>query len=38
MRGYKRVESALNVSRLLIWSGNSLGKGGADLGLLFGQG
>jgi transposase-like protein len=36
MRGYKRVESAVNVSRLLTWCGNALGRGGADLGLLFG--
>ncbi|MCS7040694.1 MAG: hypothetical protein NZP34_13900, partial [Caldilineales bacterium] len=35
MRGYKRVESAVNVSRLLAWSGNHLGKGGANLAILL---
>jgi transposase-like protein len=35
MRGYKRPESAVNVSRLLAWSGNHLNKGGADLALLI---
>ena len=34
MRGYKRPKSAVNVSRLLAWSGNHLGRGGADLALL----
>jgi transposase-like protein len=34
MRGYKRPESAVNVSRLLAWCGNHLNKGGADLALL----
>jgi len=34
MRGYKRVKSAVNVSRLLAWCGNHLGRGGADLSLL----
>ncbi len=31
MRGYKRPQSAVNVSRLLAWCGNYLGHGGADL-------
>ena len=31
MRGYKRVESAVGVSRLLAWCGNHLDRGGADL-------
>jgi len=35
MRGYKRPESAVNVSRLLAWCGNHLNCGGADLALLF---
>jgi hypothetical protein len=35
MRGYKRRESAVNVSRLLAWCGNHLNSGGADLSLLF---
>ncbi len=35
MRGYKRPESAVNVSRLLAWCGNHLNKGGADLALLI---
>jgi len=35
MRGYKRVESAVNVSRLLAWCGNHLDRGGADLALLL---
>ena len=35
MRGYKRRESALNVSRLLAWCGNHLNRGGADLELLL---
>jgi hypothetical protein len=34
MRGYKRPESAVNVSRLLAWAGNHLDTGGADLALL----
>lgn len=35
MRGYKRTESAVNVSRLLAWCGNHLNRSGADLALLF---
>jgi len=35
MRGYKRVKSAVNVSRLLAWCGNYLDRGGADLSLLI---
>jgi len=35
MRGYKRPRSAVNVSRLLAWAGNHLGRGGADLGLII---
>jgi hypothetical protein len=35
MRGYKRPKSAVNVSRLLAWSGNHLNCGGADLSLLL---
>jgi transposase-like protein len=35
MRGYKRVRSAVNVSRLLAWCGNHLDQGGADLSLLI---
>jgi transposase-like protein len=35
MRGYKRRKSAVNVSRLLAWSGNHLKQGGADLALLI---
>jgi len=35
MRGYKRRESAVNVSRLLAWCGNHLNHGGADLSLLL---
>jgi transposase-like protein len=31
MRGYKRVTSAVNVSRLLAFCGNFLGRGGLDL-------
>ena len=31
MRGYKRRESVLNVSRLIAWAGNLLEAGGADL-------
>ena len=34
MRGYKREQSALNISRLLAWAGNRLDKGGADLALI----
>jgi hypothetical protein len=34
MRGYKRIKSAINVSRLLVWCGNHLNRGGADSGLL----
>ena len=34
MRGYKRPESAVNVSRLLAWCGNQLDQGGADLAIL----
>lgn len=34
MRGYKRVKSAVNVSRLLAWCGNYLDRGGADLSSL----
>ncbi len=34
MRGYKRPQSAVNVSRLLAWCGNHLGRGRADLALL----
>ena len=34
MRGYKRVKSAVNVSRLLAWCGNHLDRGGADLSSL----
>ena len=35
MRGYKRPQSALNISRLLAWAGNHLDRGGADLALLI---
>jgi transposase-like protein len=35
MRGYKRPQSAVNVSRLLAWCGNHLNRGGADLSLLL---
>jgi len=34
MRGYKRPQSAVNVSRLLAFCGNFLGRGGLDLALL----
>jgi hypothetical protein len=34
MRGYKREQSAVNVSRLLAWCGNHLASGGADLARL----
>ncbi len=36
MRGYKRPESAVNVSRLLAWAGNHLNTGGADLARVMG--
>ena len=36
MKGYKRKQSAVNVSRLLVWCGNHLGRGGAPLALLMG--
>jgi hypothetical protein len=35
MRGYKRSRSVFNVSRLLAWAGNHLGRGGADLALVI---
>lgn len=35
MRGYKRRQSAINLSRLLAWCGNQLGRGGADLAALL---
>ena len=35
MRGYKVVQNALGVSRLLAWAGNGLQRGGADLALLL---
>ena len=35
MRGYKRTQSAVNISRLLAWAGNHLHKGGADLALVI---
>ncbi len=35
MRGYKRPQSAVNVSRLLAWCGNYLQSGGADLARLM---
>ena len=35
MRGYKREESAVGVSRLLAWCGNQLNTGGADLAVLL---
>jgi transposase-like protein len=35
MRGYKRRESAVNVSRLLAWCGNHLDRGGANLASLI---
>lgn len=34
MRGYKRQQSVLNVSRLIAWAGNHLNLGGADLALV----
>ncbi|HXF69704.1 MAG TPA: hypothetical protein VNK89_07835 [Thermoflexus sp.] len=36
MRGYKREESAVNVSRLLAWCGNHLKRGGAPLAMVLG--
>jgi transposase-like protein len=35
MRGYKRPQSALNVSRFLAWVGNHLNTGGAELAHLL---
>jgi Transposase IS66 family len=35
MRGYKRVQSAINISRLLAWCGNYLEHGGANLATLI---
>ena len=35
MRGYKRPQSAIQVSRLLAWCGNHLQRGGADLAPLL---
>jgi len=35
MRGYKREQSILNVSRLIVWAGNHLKTAGADLALLI---
>lgn len=35
MRGYKRPQSAINVSRLLAWCGNHLERGGANLAALI---
>lgn len=35
MRGYKQPKSAVNVSRLLAWCGNPLGKGGANLAMVL---
>jgi len=35
MRGYKRLQSILNVSRLIVWAGNHLNTGGADLASLM---
>jgi len=34
MRGYKRPQSVLNVSRLIAWAGNHLDSQGADLSLV----
>lgn len=34
MRGYKRPDSILTVSRLLAWAGNQLGGDGVNLGLV----
>jgi hypothetical protein len=36
MRGYKVPENAVNVSRLLAWAGNELGRGGAALAEVLG--
>jgi hypothetical protein len=35
MRGYKRRQNAVCVSRLMAWCGNHLQRGGADLSLLL---
>ncbi len=35
MRGYKRLRSVFNISRILAWAGNHLGRGGADLALVI---
>jgi hypothetical protein len=35
MQGYKRPQSAVNITRLLTWAGNHLATGGADLALLI---
>lgn len=35
MRGYKRQESVLNVSRLIAWAGSQLNTGGAELALVI---
>jgi hypothetical protein len=35
MRGYKRHQSVLNVSRLIAWAGNQLDTRGADLALVI---
>ena len=35
MRGYKREQSVLNVSRLIAWAGSQLNTGGADLAVLI---
>jgi hypothetical protein len=35
MRGHKRPQFAVNVSRLLAWCGNYLDRGGADLASLI---
>ncbi len=35
MRGYKRILSAINLSRFMAWCGNYLGRGGAGLQSLF---
>jgi hypothetical protein len=34
MRGYKRQQSVLNVSRLIAWAGSQLNTGGADLAVV----
>jgi hypothetical protein len=34
VRGYRRIQSAVNVNRLLAWCGNHLSRGGADLSSL----